>query len=692
MNLANPVKNFSVHFEFNNDIIVKLKDKSKNTVTKYHNCMTGKESESVDEVKRDRNIYLIENCKPKMVTLVSTHQIGDYMVLSKYLLNILNINENEIRLPQEENQIFISKQGQLYKANLNDSKTLVATTIKDSFFHGLGNKSVYPLEDLNKQKMNTFSHIAGKFFGEVIFTSKGVIKWDCFSDMRDYISALQSNDIIDYENMWDHIPLPKLPEIDTLNRGNTHPIAVIQKGPVENSCLIRTFFVSKWTNKVFENSRIYVSRDGIKACCQGKPVDLKKDAISKWNFLMPVINEEATIGTPLEHIVDILKEVPVYKRCIAIKEMLSHPIIEKLYKAGFDSYVLYLLSKTKSSSPIERIEDDFGGLKEANDLLQAVGVNKYEVNLLKQEFNDVVLIDKIGKRHYTASNKDELKSISYSSIKFIKTLIVYSNNMDLTAENVIITPANTKKISIANIDQRTFKTLFDFHSNIVAKLPNWGDYIKYLQVLILISKMYGLQTACKMCDKIKSLDGIELKTNQYGYWYKSAAIKVFFNYLDMIMQLGEQQNIKPDFEDSKDLEKKHNNLFDIYEVAIKEIDAKKWEEAKEIWKKYTFEDEQFVVRYPQVPDDLAHEGFSLNHCAKNYITIVTNQFTNVLFIRQKKCPDTPFFTVEVSNSNVIEQVHGFANKNASAQKGLEQFLKKWATAKNLTFGNYNQTR
>ena len=66
--------------------------------------------------------------------------------------------------------------------------------------------------------------------------------------------------------------------------------------------------------------------------------------------------------------------------------------------------------------------------------------------------------------------------------------------------------------------------------------------------------------------------------------------------------------------------------------------------------------------------------------------------TNIMFIRKKDKIDDPFFTVEVSNTGTIEQVHGFANRNASTEPGLTEFVKKWAEKRKLKLTNFNKVR
>ena len=82
----------------------------------------------------------------------------------------------------------------------------------------------------------------------------------------------------------------------------------------------------------------------------------------------------------------------------------------------------------------------------------------------------------------------------------------------------------------------------------------------------------------------------------------------------------------------------------------------------------------------------------LHHCVKSYISRVANGATNIMFIRQVSEPYKPFFTVEVDNNKIIQQVHGFSNCNADTVEGLEEFIDIWAKAKHLKTQGYNKVR
>jgi hypothetical protein len=110
------------------------------------------------------------------------------------------------------------------------------------------------------------------------------------------------------------------------------------------------------------------------------------------------------------------------------------------------------------------------------------------------------------------------------------------------------------------------------------------------------------------------------------------------------------------------------------------------------WKKFIYEGESFSVIAPEHPGEIATEGMTLHHCVKSYIDRVVSGYTNIVFIRKNDELTKPFFTAEVSNEGSIEQIHGFANRNANTEPGLEDFVKEWAKTRKLKSGRYNKVR
>lgn len=133
-----------------------------------------------------------------------------------------------------------------------------------------------------------------------------------------------------------------------------------------------------------------------------------------------------------------------------------------------------------------------------------------------------------------------------------------------------------------------------------------------------------------------------------------------------------------------------------------EAERKRFEELQENFDKrhkalsrYAFQDENFTMVVPKTAKDLQLEGMHLGHCVKSYIDRHAQGVTNILFIRCNDSLDKPFFTVELDNHCIIQQVHGRGNSNVSASsrsQELQKFIENFAKEKNVELGNYNKVR
>lgn len=75
-------------------------------------------------------------------------------------------------------------------------------------------------------------------------------------------------------------------------------------------------------------------------------------------------------------------------------------------------------------------------------------------------------------------------------------------------------------------------------------------------------------------------------------------------------------------------------------------------------KKYEFEFKGLILRAAKSATELFREGAALNHCVGRYSSDYASGKTDILVIRRADDPDTPFYTMEVSNGEII-QIHGF---------------------------------
>lgn len=82
-------------------------------------------------------------------------------------------------------------------------------------------------------------------------------------------------------------------------------------------------------------------------------------------------------------------------------------------------------------------------------------------------------------------------------------------------------------------------------------------------------------------------------------------------------------------------------------------------------KTYEFSDGQLSVVAPTQASDLTTEGAVLHHCVGSFIDAVANNKENVVFIRRNDLLNEPYYTMAISPSGNIEQVHCAYNGDLS---------------------------
>ena len=160
----------------------------------------------------------------------------------------------------------------------------------------------------------------------------------------------------------------------------------------------------------------------------------------------------------------------------------------------------------------------------------------------------------------------------------------------------------------------------------------------------------------------------------------------------MVKELGMTNVYRPQFKNTDDIQRMHDEVLEVYNTKKFAIENKKFAKRIETWKKFEYVGNDFSVIAPTKANDIAREGVKLHHCVKSYVGRVANGETNIVFIRKNIDLEKPFFTVEITNDNTIQQVHGLKNRNANTEKGLTEFVKKWAKDKKLKLSDINKVR
>lgn len=138
-------------------------------------------------------------------------------------------------------------------------------------------------------------------------------------------------------------------------------------------------------------------------------------------------------------------------------------------------------------------------------------------------------------------------------------------------------------------------------------------------------------------------------------------------------------------------------LTKVYNLYRDKVKSEAFKRSIERLKTYEFSDGQLSVVAPTQASDLTTEGAVLHHCVGSFIDAVANNKENVVFIRRNDLLNEPYYTMAISPSGNIEQVHCVYNGDLTAEgqerayKATERevynqkfdlikFLKQWVSA------------
>lgn len=137
----------------------------------------------------------------------------------------------------------------------------------------------------------------------------------------------------------------------------------------------------------------------------------------------------------------------------------------------------------------------------------------------------------------------------------------------------------------------------------------------------------------------------------------------------------------------KDLAAAHDEVVELLQKGEMEKEAdeirKKWKKVEKILsglKKFNYEDHEFLVRAPEDILDIVREGRILRHCVHScsfYFDRIEDHETYLFFLRRKKNPDRPWYTLEVEAGGNIRQKRTVGDNQNADLKEAGEFLKKW---------------
>lgn len=525
----------------------------------------------------------------------------------------------------------------------------------------LKQKIVWLGKDLQETATKFFQTPVAFLAGNKTFTwneTEYFVKWLKYVPPAKKVTKAQAkvNNLLALE-----LPVHEMTELQ--KKGNIAFVDNISNGN-ENIAVIRTF-----TDAV-EAGRIYVGKKDVMVMkFNGQeyiPYGQWRASSKNWRFALQEHSADVFKDTQLEYYQTIVGELPREQASLAMWLFLAFPICEQIGKYNQDGFeaikkMMHLLWNSGSTTNVRVALKEFWG----------------KINDAKKKLHQKLGLSPAQMEYFIPIWSDSLNTDFYflgESPRRIKELILMDD--------------------ISSIDETTFEMLVKISRKAWTTNSSFAYslYRKRFEAFSITRDIWGFKTAMKAWDTILFLSRIDNFFDRNDY---RRTLPHFCDLCRMAQQLEMVSRIKPYFESFEEFHAAHDMLSDVMNAHQSEYEKKQWNIQKSKWEKWEYKNSdknEFVVIAPDKPEDLADEGIHLHHCVKSYIGRVANGETNIMFIRKKEDINTPFFTVEVGNTGVIEQVHGFGNRNMDTELNLEAFVKEWAKKCNLKLNRVNKVR
>lgn len=191
--------------------------------------------------------------------------------------------------------------------------------------------------------------------------------------------------------------------------------------------------------------------------------------------------------------------------------------------------------------------------------------------------------------------------------------------------------------------------------------------------------------------------------NYFGELPMSSTISTYTRYtlsnveFNVLSNTEDQAILELDMDPIHHLIYLETELTKVYNLYRDKTKSEAFKHSVERLKTYEFSDGQLSIVAPTQASDLTTEGAVLHHCVGSFIDAVANNKENVVFIRRNDLLSEPYYTMAISPSGNIEQIHCVYNGDLTAEGqerayettqrevynqkfDLIKFLKQWVSA------------
>lgn len=320
-------------------------------------------------------------------------------------------------------------------------------------------------------------------------------------------------------------------------------------------------------------------------------------------------------------------------------DIANNPLFEKLLNiVGEDNKFTILMRLKSSNSHVSGyMESLVGPVDNFSDFNKALGIPK-------------------GFLQYILENS------SYCDLEYIRY-----------AKQIFCSSSQSKEYFM-RMDTASYQSLYHY----ITKLFYGGNCQEKINILEKLCKIFGYQNWHAYCDFL-----VERKEYRLG-----VKLLEYMHYLEIVDTIGEDARHMGWRINGSDVGEKTADLMSVYRIKLDEslffsVNLKFFKQHDE-WEKYLYEAGSYIIKYPESPTEIIREGTVLHHCAKQFVDIVAEGETMLLFVRRKELPDKPFYTLEVRNG-AVRQCHGFDNRSIDEVPDLKEFLEKFCKEKNVRF-------
>lgn len=221
-------------------------------------------------------------------------------------------------------------------------------------------------------------------------------------------------------------------------------------------------------------------------------------------------------------------------------------------------------------------------------------------------------------------------------------------------------------------------------------VKNRMDY-PFLQFYLSNKKLFSLEELSFM-SKIESIYGIKdiirdkfnpVKICRYLLKQRERSSLINYQYLKDYWNLSKKVGIPITDKNRfpKNLKGLHDNFIARIEQEKVNSRKKKYDERLKVLDKFSFEKGGLLIRPCATDAELFNEGKKLDHCVYSYASSHCDGETAIFFLRRKKYPDKPYYTVEFNEKAIsVKQNHGYRNdRNGTVPKPPEvlEFINEW---------------